>query len=269
VELVDDLAGCPGLGVRLDGAVLRITFERPERRNSITDEMIYALLALLDRANGDERVRAIVLTGTGDDFCSGFDLSGRGGPKERTGATQRRLPTHAHGLVSRLTTVQVPVVAAVRGYAAGIGLHLALAADFCVVADDAKLWEPFVQRGFTPDSGGTWLLPRLVGIARAKELLMLGDRIDGTTAAAWGLVHRSVPAAEVAATADALAARLAAGPTVSLGLVKTLVREGLSAPLDAHLDREALAMELSSRSDDFKEGMRALADKRTPEFGGR
>ncbi len=259
----------PGLGIALDGAILRITIDRAERRNSLTDQMVYDLIAVLECANQDERVRAILLASTGTDFCTGFDLGDRGAGRPRTGASQRRLPAHAHRLIARLTTVQIPIVAAVRGYAAGLGLHVALAADFSVVADDAKLWEPFVQRGFTPDSGGTWLLPRLVGIARAKEMLMLGERVNGTTAAQWGLVHRSVPAGDVDATAGALAHRLAKGPTVALGLTKTLVREGLDADLDSHLDREALALELSSRSDDFKEGMSALADKRDANFTGR
>ncbi len=168
-----------------------------------------------------------------------------------------------------LTTTQLPIVAAVRGFAAGIGLHVALASDFCVAAHDARLWEPFVQRGFTPDSGGTWLLPRLVGVARAKQLLLLGDEIDGTTAAQWGLVYRSVPAAEVDIVANELAQRLAVGPTVAIGLTKTLVQEGLATTLGSHLAREALAIELSTRSDDFKEGMRALAEKRPADFTGR
>lgn len=258
-----------GVRVGLEGSVLAITLDRSERRNALTDEMVYGLVALFDRADQDDRVRSILLDSASGDFCSGFDLGGRGASKPRTGATQRRLPTHAHGLVSRLTTVQIPVVAAVRGYAAGVGLHLALAADFCIAATDARLWEPFVQRGFTPDSGGTWLLPRLIGVARAKEMLMLGEPIDGATAAGWGLIHRAVPTATVTDEGRALAARLGQGPTVSLGLVKNLVREGLASDLDGHLAREALALELSSRSDDFKEGMRALAEKRDADFTGR
>jgi 2-(1,2-epoxy-1,2-dihydrophenyl)acetyl-CoA isomerase len=259
-----------GLRIEIDdGGVLAITIDRSERRNSLTDQMIYDLLAVLECANQDERVRAILFDSNGDDFCSGFDLGGRGGGQQRTGITQRRLPAHAHGLVSRITTVQVPIVAAVRGYAAGLGLHIALAADFCVAASDAKLWEPFVKRGFTPDSGGTWLLPRLVGVARAKRMLMLGEPVDGIRAAEWGLIHTAVPSAQVRAEAKALAAELADGPTVTLGLVKNLVREGLADDFDSHLAREALALELSSRSKDFKEGMAALADKRAAQFTGR
>lgn len=259
----------PGLRIALDGAVLGVTLDRPERRNALTDEMIYGLVAVLECANQDERVRAILLDSASEDFCTGFDLGRRSGTKERAGATQRRLPAHAHGLVSRLTTLQLPIVAAVRGYAAGVGLHVALAADFCVAADDARLWEPFVQRGFTPDSGGTWLLPRLVGVARAKRMLMLGEPIGGTTAAEWGLIHASAPAPDVSPQARALAAQLADGPTVTLGLVKNLVREGLADDFDSHLAREALSLELSSRSEDFKEGMTALVEKRAAKFTGR
>jgi 2-(1,2-epoxy-1,2-dihydrophenyl)acetyl-CoA isomerase len=157
----------------------------------------------------------------------------------------------------------------VRGWAAGIGLHLAVAADFTVAADDARFWEPFTERGFTPDSGGTWLLPRRVGEVRARELLLLGRRLSGTEAAEWGLIHRAVPSAEVATEADALARKLATGPTVSLGLAKWLLSAGASASLDAQLRDEAFAMELSSRSEDFREGLIAFSERRDARFGGR
>ncbi len=258
-----------GLNVGLEGAILRLTIDREKRRNAITDSIIYDLIEILESANEDEAVRAILLTGSGNDFCSGFDLSGRGAAKQRTGATQRRLPSHAHRLVSLFYTAQVPIVAAVRGCAAGIGLHLALAADFCIASDDARLWEPFVNRGFTPDSGGTWLIPRLVGIARAKELLLLGDEISGATAAEWGLIYQSVAAAEVGPASEALATRLASGPTIAIGLTKTLVHESHASALDPHLAREALALELSTRSDDFKEGMTSMAEKRAADFSGQ
>jgi 2-(1,2-epoxy-1,2-dihydrophenyl)acetyl-CoA isomerase len=151
----------------------------------------------------------------------------------------------------------------------GIGFQLALAADFTVAADDARLWEPFVERGFTPDSGATWMLPRLVGPARARELVLLGRALDGTEAEAWGLVHRAVPGAQVDEVAEALVARLAAGPTVALGLSKWLLHTGADATLDAQLRNEAFALELSSRSEDFREGLAAFTEKRPPEFRGR
>jgi 2-(1,2-epoxy-1,2-dihydrophenyl)acetyl-CoA isomerase len=191
------------------------------------------------------------------------------GPRPRVGSIQRRLPWHAHRLVPTLLTTQIPIVCAARGWIAGLGLHIALACDFAVVAQDARLWEPFVGAGFTPDSGGTWLLPRLAGIARAKEMLLLGREVSGADAAAWGMVHRAVPAADVDAEAEALATELAAAPTVSVGLTKWLVHAGLGLDLERHLHNEALAMELSSRSEDFREGMAARADKRPPGFTGR
>jgi 2-(1,2-epoxy-1,2-dihydrophenyl)acetyl-CoA isomerase len=262
----------PGLDIRRDGAILRVALDRPEKRNALDDGMVAGLIALFEQANQDEMVRSVLITSTSDDFCAGFDILARnapGGSRPRVGSIQRRLPAHAHRLVPLLVSVQVPVVAAVRGWAAGIGLHLAVAADFCVAARDARLWEPFAARGFTPDTGGTWLLPRLVGVARAKDLLLLGRELSGEEAAAWGLVHRAVSAADVDAEAAALAARLADAPTVSVGLTKWLVHQGAGLDLERHLANEAFAMELSSRSDDFREGIAALREKRPPRFQGR
>lgn len=263
-----------GLGVALDGAVLRLTLDRPAKRNALDDAMVAGLIDALDAAGRDERVRALVLDGAGDHFCGGADIVARnagagGAARPRVGSIQRRVPSLAHRLIPLVLSVQVPVVCRVRGWAAGIGFQLALAADFTVVADDARLWEPFTERGFTPDSGGTWLLPRLVGVVRARELLLLGRPLDGAEAAAWGLVHRAVPAAELDAAVDELVGRLASGPTVALGLTKWLLRAGLSATLDEQLQNEALALELSSRSEDFREGLAAFREKRSPRFGGR
>jgi 2-(1,2-epoxy-1,2-dihydrophenyl)acetyl-CoA isomerase len=165
--------------------------------------------------------------------------------------------------------VQVPVVVAARGWVAGVGLHLAAAADFLVLAEDAAVWEPYAQRGFTPDTGGTWLLPRLVGVQRARELLLRGTRITGATAVEWGLGHVAVPASDVDSAAIALAEELAAGPTVTLGLTKWMLQVAGESTFDQQLRAEAFAMELSSRSEDFREGLAAFLEKRTPGFTGR
>jgi len=262
-----------GLGVELDSAgVLRLMLDRPEKRNALDDGMVAALIDVVERAGQDEAVRTILLTGAGEHFCGGFDIVSRnqqGGQKPRAGSIQRRLPSQAHRLIPLLLTVQTPVVCAARGWAAGIGLHLLLAADFAVVADDARLWEPFSERGFTPDSGGTWLLPRRVGEMRAREMLLLGRVLDGTEAAAWGLVHSSVPDDQLDVAAEAVVAQLAAGPTVALGLTKWLMHAGASLTLDEHLRNEAFALELSSRTEDFREGLTAFKDKRGPNFQGR
>jgi 2-(1,2-epoxy-1,2-dihydrophenyl)acetyl-CoA isomerase len=263
----------PGLVARLDDGILRLTLDRPAKRNALDDAAVGSLIDHLDRVNQDEAVRAVLLDSTGDDFCTGFDVVARNAPgddrKPRVGSIQRRLPSQAHRLVPLLLATQVPIVCAVRGWAAGLGFHLALAADFCVAARDARFWEPFTARGFTPDSGGTWLLPRLVGMARAKDLLLLGTELSGEDAAAWGLVHRAVDAPDTTPEALALASRLAAGPTVALGLTKWLLHQGAGLDLERHLTNEALALELSSRSSDFREGMAALRDKREPGFEGR
>ena len=262
------------MGVRAerDGGILRLTLDKPDKRNALDDEMVATLLAEVDAANLDESVRVIVLTGAGDHFCSGFDIVSRnapGGPRPRVGSIQRRLPSQSHGLVSLLASVQTPVVVAARGWVAGIGLHLLLAADVAVVADDARLWEPFAERGFTPDSGATWLLPRRIGEVRAREMLLLGRAVSGAEAADWGMVHRAVPPGELDAATSEVVDQLASGPTVTLGLAKWLLHAGASTSLDEQLRNEAFAMELSSRSDDFKEGMAALKEKRPPRFTGR
>ena len=258
--------------VARDGGVLTLTIDRPKGRNSLDDAMVDTMISELEAAQNDESVRAILVTSTGDDFCTGFDIvarNERAEGKPRVGAIQRRLPSQSNRLVPLILNTQVPVVCAVRGWAIGLGLHIAAAADFCVAADDARFWEPFMTRGFTPDSGATWLLPRLVGITRAKEMLLLGRRVSGEEAAAWGLIHCSVPAAEVDPAATALVEELASGPTVALGLAKWLVHTGNGLALEQHLHNEAFAMELSSRADDFKEGIAALREKRDPEFRGR
>jgi 2-(1,2-epoxy-1,2-dihydrophenyl)acetyl-CoA isomerase len=163
----------------------------------------------------------------------------------------------------------VPVVCAVRGWAAGLGFQLALAADFTVAARDARFWQPFVTRGFTPDSGAAWLLPRAVGLARARELLILGRELSGAEAEAWGLVHRAVEPDVLDEAARALTARLASSATVSVGLTKRLLNAGMGRDLHSHLADEAFALEVSSRSSDFREGLRAFVEKRDPEFEGR
>ena len=267
-----DYGSVEGLSVVLGESLLRLTLSRADKRNALDDSMMSGLIDALDRAGRDEAVRAVVLSGEGDHFCAGADIVARNaeaGPRPRAGSIQRRLPSQAHRLIPLVATVQVPVVCAAHGWVAGIGFQLALAADFTIAADDARFWEPFVQRGFTPDSGATWLLPRLVGPARARELLLLGRELTGAEAAAWGLVHRAVPADDVAAEADALARSLADGPTVALGLTKWLLHAGADASLDQHLRDEAFALELSSRSEDFREGLRAFREKRPPDFTGR
>lgn len=268
-----DSDGVDGLAVSHDGPVLRLRLDRPHKRNALTDDIVAGLIAHIEAATLDEQVRVIELSATGDHFCSGFDVlarnAGGAGERPRAGSIARRLPLQAHRLIPTMVASQTPIVTAARGWVAGIGLHLVLASDFAVVATDARMWEPFSARGFTPDSGGTWLLPRLVGVARAKDMLLLGREVSGSEAEAWGMVHRCVPADRLdTATAEVVDA-LAGAATVTLGLTKWLVHTGLGLDLDRHLANEAFAMEVSSRSQDFREGIAALRERRPTEFTGR
>jgi len=268
----------PGLRVDLDDAgVLRVCLDRADKRNALDDTMVAGLIAAIETAARDEAVRVVLITAEGPHFCTGADIVRRNAAEEtqgsgvrpRVGSIQRRLPYEAHRLIPAMLTAQTPIVCVVRGWAVGIGLSLALAADVTVAADDARFWAPFADRGFTPDSGLTWLLPRRVGETRARRMLLLGDKVEGAKAEEWGLVDRVVPADELDKAAEEVAARLANGPTVALGLTKWLVHHGTEASLDAQLRDEGFAMELSSRSRDFREGMAAFVGRRPPVFEGR
>ena len=233
--------------------------------------MIEALVDVLTTAASDDALRAIHIRGAGDDFCAGADwvaTNSDTGERRRTGDLVRRIPHAAHRVIELLTTIQLPVVCSVQGWAVGMGCNLALAADFAVAASDALFWEPFVDRGFTPDSGSTWLLPRLVGVARARRMLLLGEKVNAADAAEWGLIHQAVIGAELEDTVEQLLARLADGPTVAIGLAKQALGFGAHATLAQSMNQELSNLELSCRTKDFKEGLEAFRQRRAPKFHG-
>jgi 2-(1,2-epoxy-1,2-dihydrophenyl)acetyl-CoA isomerase len=260
-----------GLIVERRGPALVLTLDRPHRKNALTSAMIDGITAAVDAASADDETRVIALCSRGADFCSGIDLvqSSGGAPRRpRTGHLQRGFQQGAHRMIQSLDAAQLPVVSAVRGWAAGIGNALALSADVVIASTTARFWVPFVTKGFTPDSGNTWLLPRLVGIRRAKEMVLRGKPISGARAAEWGLVTECVEDDMLDAALDEVVAELAAAATVAYGLARTLLHRNLELPLAAALHNEAIHEELAVRSDDFKEGMRAFGDKREPDYSG-
>jgi 2-(1,2-epoxy-1,2-dihydrophenyl)acetyl-CoA isomerase len=261
-----------GIVVEHDDGVLRIVIDRPKRKGSLDPESVRRIIETLEAAATDESLRVILLSSAGDDFCSGADWVARNRDSEqkpRTGSIQRRTPIQAHRLIALLLEIQLPVVCAVRGWAAGLGCQLALAADFTVAAEGSRFWLPFTKRGFTPDSGATWLVPRLIGIARAKELLLLGRPVDASDAAAWGMIHRAVPADELDDAVNGLVSELRTSATVAIGLTKRSIHAGLDGGIVEAMEHEALALELSSRSADFREGLSAFTERRDPRFEGR
>jgi 2-(1,2-epoxy-1,2-dihydrophenyl)acetyl-CoA isomerase len=265
-----------GLEIRDDGPIRRITLDRADKRNAMTIAMFDAVADAVDAAVADDAIRVVVLRGRGDHFCSGAEI-GTGGaradgapapPRPRTGHLQRSLRASPHRMVRTLFEAEIPIVTGVQGFAAGIGVSLALAGDHVVAAQSARFWVPFVQRGFTPDSATTFLLPRLVGVARAKQMILRGVQVDGSTAADWGLVTEVVDDDHLDDAVETIAREFAAGPTVALGLARQLVHRNLTSDLAEALEREALTEELAVRSDDFKEGMRAFVERRDPDYSG-
>ncbi|MGW1428532.1 enoyl-CoA hydratase/isomerase family protein [Streptomyces sp. NPDC002431] len=254
-----------------DNGVLRITLNRPEAMNAITWEQRERVIALLADASADPAVRAVVLTATGRGFCAGADLRGSSPASgERVpGDVARTIRLGAQRLIGAVLDCEKPVIAAVNGTAAGIGAHLAFACDLVLAAESARFIEVFVRRGLVPDGGGAYLLPRLIGPQRAKELMFFGDALPAAEAERLGLVNRVVPDAELAATATEWARRLAEGPTRAIVLAKQLVNASLDADRATAFAAEAAAQEINMTTRDAQEGVASFVERRKPEFRGR
>jgi 2-(1,2-epoxy-1,2-dihydrophenyl)acetyl-CoA isomerase len=261
-----------GIVVEHDDGVLRLRIDRPDRKGSIDPTAVRCLIEALEAAATDDSLRVVVLTSTGPDFCTGADVVAANttdGPMPRPGSVQRRTALQAHRLIALLLELQLPVVCAVQGWAAGLGCQLALAADFTVAAEDSRFWLPYTKRGFTPDSGASWLVPRLVGMARAKQLLLLGRPISGEQAAEWGMILQAVPASGLDGAVDQLVGELRVAATVAVGLAKRSLHAAAEGGIVEAMEHEALALELSARTADFREGLAAFTERRDPTFEGR
>lgn len=261
---------------RIEGGVAWITLDRPEVGNALTPDQRDRVIALLGDASADLATRAVVLTATGTAFCTGADLRAprppaarpEGAPERAVGDVARTLRDGAQRLIAAVLDCEVPVIAAVNGTAAGLGAHLALACDLVLAAEEARFIEVFVRRGIVPDGGGAYLLPRLVGPQRAKELMFFGDAVGAADAERMGLVNRVVPAGELEATAAEWAARLAAGPTRALALAKALVNRSLDGDRATAFAEEATAQELALHTEDAQEGIAAFVERRDPTYRG-
>ena len=251
-----------------DGAA-RITLNRPEKLNSFNVKMHSEIADALGRVEADPDARVLLITGAGRGFCAGQDLSDRAvapaGPKVDLGQS---LEKYYNPLIKRLVALPMPVVCAVNGVAAGAGANIAFAADIVLAANSAKFIQSFAQIGLVPDSGGTWILPRLVGQARALGLALTAQPITAPQAEEWGLIWRAVADDQLAAEADALVTRFATAPTAGLAAIKRLIRSSGGHDLDGQLQLELEAQRQLGLTADYAEGVAAFMEKRPAKFSG-
>ncbi len=253
--------------VERSGAITRLRFNRPERLNAIDAAMAAALREAVALLPQDPDLRCVVLCGAGRAFMAGGDIGAFQGPQAL--AEIRHILGPMHEAVAGLAALSVPVLASVQGAAAGAGLSLAFGADLAIAAEDARFALGYLKLGTVPDCGGTWVLPRLLGLRGAMGLALLGDELDGRAALAAGLVNRAVPAAELEAATEALAQQLASGPTAAFGRAKALLRAAAGRDLPTQMQAEEAEFIASAGTADFAEGVAAFLGRRKPEFTGR
>lgn len=261
---------------RVDDGIGTITLNRPDAGNALRPEDRDHVIELLVAANGDLAVRAVVIGASGKHFCTGADLRAAraddqrsdGAPQRPAGTVARMIAGGAQRLISSILDCEKPVTAAVSGTAAGIGAHVAFACDLVIAADVARFIEVFVRRGIVPDGGGAYLLARLVGPQKAKELMFFGDELSASDAERMGLVNKVVPAAELDDEVNRWARRLADGPTIAIGLTKRLVNRSLDGDRSAAFAEECMAQEVAMTCHDANEGLAAFVERREPEFRG-
>jgi len=247
--------------------IVTITMNRPAKKNAANAQMWNDLLDAFRDIAASATDRVVVLTGAGGDFCAGADLTegGTGAPGQHQLASMR----HVGDVALALHRLPMPTIAKVRGVAVGAGCNMALGCDLVVASDNARFSEIFARRGLSIDFGGSWVLPRLIGMHRARELAFLADIISASEAERIGLVNRVVPDAEIDEFVAAWATRLAAGPPVALSMTKRMLNNSLQVTLEQALDDEGVAQSLNFTTADTAEAMRAFVDKREPRFEGR
>lgn len=253
----------------LRGGVMTITLNRPDVLNSCNRAMVAELRAAFDEAAARDAVRAVLLTGAGRAFCAGQDLAEAVPPEPEPVPEIADIVEGYNALIRAMRALEKPVVAAVNGVAAGAGANIALACDIVLAAESASFIQAFAKIGLVPDNGGTFFLPRLVGMARATSLAMLGDRVSAAQAVEWGMIYRAVPADSLPGAARELAAHLATQPTRGLGLIKRALNASLANDLSAQLDVERDLQREAGGTADYLEGVRAFQAKRAPTFVGR
>jgi len=254
----------------VEHGVMTITLNRPDRLNSFNEEMHGQLAECLKQAERDDTIRCLVITGAGRGFCAGQDLNDRNvdpsGPPPDLGYS---VETFWNPLVRRLATLPKPVICAVNGVAAGAGATLALGCDIVIAARSANFVMAFSKLGLIPDCGGTWVLPRVAGRARAMGLALLGDKLSAEQAQHWGMIWQVVDDAQLSDTANQMARHFATQPTYGLGLIKQAINAAETHGLDAQLDLERDYQRMAGRSADYREGVSAFLAKRQPQFSGK
>jgi 2-(1,2-epoxy-1,2-dihydrophenyl)acetyl-CoA isomerase len=254
----------------MEKGAARLTLNRPDRLNSFTVEMHREVAEAMTRVERDDSIRVLLITGAGRGFCAGQDLADRAVVPGAQGVDLgESLENRYNPLIRRLVELPKPVVCAVNGVAAGAGANIALAADIVLAAKSAKFVQSFSNLGLVPDSGGTWILPRLVGHARALGLALTGDAITAEMAENWGLIWRAVDDDQLMGAAGELVERLACGPTRGYAAIKMAMRRSWLASLNEQLDLERDLMRELGYSNDFREGVTAFTEKRKPKFTGR
>lgn len=249
------------------GAIARIVINRPERKNALANDMRQQLTEAFRMADADDAVRAVILTGTGDTFCAGADVS-KMAPRDVKGA-RNNLQRNAHTLIRSLYHIEKPVIAAVRGSTVGIGLSMMLACDLAIVSETARFSCIFARRGLAPDSGAVFFLSRLIGLARARELVFSTRFFSAQEAVDWGIVNRVVPDTDLESVVQELAESMAAQPTYALAMAKKMFQFSHEPTLDHFLEYEALMQPQIHQTQDYREGIASFQEKRPPRFVGR